>query len=576
MFASGRSSRWLVQECSLQGRLVAAGALGLVVCVLFFRPSYLLISENTDYPVSSDRTTNLSALNYYVQDGWRLPLFAVQNLCSPQGTNIVFADCVPLIAPLCRLLFLIYPHLFDYLKAWVVLCFVLQGVSFALLLQVVGHRGMLHAVFGALLVVSLPAFLCRYGHAAVTSHFLLILALALFLQTYTKGLPRSVIVWHMLLLSVALLISVILFAMVACLFVASLLQALAHRQVTLRRAAAVGCVVGLPVVALMYVGGYLPLRTIPPGHGWGVYSMNLLSPVVPQFCVPGLGFSGFVGPWEQYEGFNFLGYGLLFLCLVHSVVSPADLVRCFKRYWILALFSVFLIVFSASSRIYVGRTLLLEVPVPSFLEGLLSIFRCSGRFFWPVAYLIMAFLVSRTYRRFKPAVWLPMLSLCLLAQFVPNRMVHLEKNSNFPRIEEAERYDVWIHLIEQHHSIEIYPSYYNTARQDRFLIQQLVMIASRRNRPVNTTYSTRDFAGRSWQEERASIARGGFREGVLYVFSKQYFSSVELEELTGGARLFGEFDGVYVGSRDWPSLREQPQLQGSSGIRSTESAGEER
>jgi hypothetical protein len=120
-----------------------------------------------------------------------------------------------------------------------------------------------------------------------------------------------------------------------------------------------------------------------------MFSMNLLSPVTAS------GQSSFssvfhVFPNQEYEGFNYLGLGVVLLgamALVRHRSSLSALRSPALRPLIMA--SALLTLLALSIRVTAGQTVLFIFPVPLFLFHLLAIFRASGRFFWPVWYLLL-------------------------------------------------------------------------------------------------------------------------------------------------------------------------------------------
>ncbi|MGI4744429.1 MAG: hypothetical protein ACRYFY_00075, partial [Janthinobacterium lividum] len=89
----------------------------------------------------------------------------------------------------------------------------------------------------------------------------------------------------------------------------------------------------------------------------------------------------------QYEGFQYLGSGLLL-----GLVGLAIFARSRRSLWTivfrqpgLLLSCLVLTLIAVSDKIYLGHVLLLSYSEPP--EA--GIFRASGRFFWPVAYLVL-------------------------------------------------------------------------------------------------------------------------------------------------------------------------------------------
>ena len=125
--------------------------------------------------------------------------------------------------------------------------------------------------------------------------------------------------------------------------------------------------------------------------------MNLLSPFVPQASgvVPGMrGVIDATG--GQYEGFNYLGLGLL---LASVFVLPAEahwLSRNARRHLALLIACAALLAFAISHRVFVGDWLVATLPMP--LKPVLGIFRSSGRFFWLIGYAQIAVVLVLAFR----------------------------------------------------------------------------------------------------------------------------------------------------------------------------------
>lgn len=110
----------------------------------------------------------------------------------------------------------------------------------------------------------------------------------------------------------------------------------------------------------------------------GGYTWSRLYQVMPQ--QPG-----------QYDGFNYLGLGVLALITAALLFSLRRALRCpqnTKTWWhrngpVFAA-CVFLTLFAVSNKIYWGN-IGIELPLPAKLLELCGIFRSSGRMFYLVA-----------------------------------------------------------------------------------------------------------------------------------------------------------------------------------------------
>ncbi len=196
----------------------------------------------------------------------------------------------------------------------------------------------------------------------------------------------------------------------------------------------------------MWVSGYFHEVGDPVGYpgegkpfGFGHYSMNMLSPWIPQrsglflamnrFSIPAL------SPWVprslglfpamsrvidgtggQYEGFNYLGLGVLLLLALALWAGSSEINSAVRKYWALALLVLGLTLLALSHRVFAGYWEVLKIgsSPPFFLEQL----RASGRLFWPVGYTLMAMGLTVAHRRLRRPFNIALILVAAVLQFV--------------------------------------------------------------------------------------------------------------------------------------------------------------
>jgi hypothetical protein len=118
----------------------------------------------------------------------------------------------------------------------------------------------------------------------------------------------------------------------------------------------------------------------------------------------------------QYEGFNYLGAGVLLMgawALYESNKRPLQRATI-KKGLPLGILCIGLTLFALSNQITLGNMVLIDFQIE--LLNVLSVFRASGRFFWPVNYTLLFFIIYFIVVRNSPPKAFIYLSLGLAIQ----------------------------------------------------------------------------------------------------------------------------------------------------------------
>jgi hypothetical protein len=171
----------------------------------------------------------------------------------------------------------------------------------------------------------------------------------------------------------------------------------------------------------MWQAGYFTGNGVTGVTGFGTYRMNLCS----LFDSNGI-FSYLLADIpttdEEWEGFNFLGSGVVFLIfsgvltyLLKKINGSSFLTRPTISAPLIVACS-FLTLFALSNKIFFSEWEILAIPLPESIITLCNIFRGSGRFFWPVYYLIVIYTISFSIANYRPKVAATMLGIAILLQ----------------------------------------------------------------------------------------------------------------------------------------------------------------
>lgn len=358
---------------------------------MLFPADFLFPVADPPWRPVGDAAQHIIAQRYLIADAWRWPPTLAANLDTQEGgLNTAFADSIPAMALALKAIRAWLPEGFHGIGLFYGVSWALQPVAAVWALRGAGERRLLPALAVALAALSMPAWIGRFGHAALSGHFLILAGLGLYFRLVAApdqdepphGLWIAAGGLQVLALLVHPYLAVMTLALLAAVPATRLLRGEPFVADGLRVTVCV-----LVVVVVMAGFGYLGAYG---DGGYGTFAMNLLSPVWPAG-------SGIIGwPWSPqldatghggWEGYNWLGLGLLAGLAVGILARPIDASESLWRSHAgLTLALLALTAIAVTHRIGFGTGLVLDLgEVPAPLEQ----FRASGRFFWPVAYALL-------------------------------------------------------------------------------------------------------------------------------------------------------------------------------------------
>jgi hypothetical protein len=474
-----------LQRCLAYG---CASSIGLLLALWIFPVDLLLAMRSQDLAVSGDVAQHIVGQRYFISDLWHWPLLRTTLLNAPDGLNIAFTDSIPLLALPAKLLRAYLPSNFHTIYLWLGLAYVLQPLAAVYALRSAGVQQLLPEVAVAVIAISMPAFLHRIGHAALCGHFLILLAIGVYFQI-CSGRACPIFGYTAGLLTTSWLVHPYLTAMVAAVLAAAPISLVARRNGMWRRATA-GLLIALTTTGLMATilgyGGTIPLP------GFGIFSMNLLSPFFPgnSALLPSFGRSP-DATGGQYEGFNYLGLGVLFLlvCCVSLLVARRRVPTFLRAHAGLVSVCFALTLFAMSNQGYAGH---FEIYNIGRMPALIEQFRASGRLFWPVGYVIIigAVLMMAGLRR--PPLGATALVVAAGLQFADTRLF---REANFNSMHTRSAWTINTAqlrpLLASHDRLNVFPTFDCIAVDKMPEVMQLLMLASEYTIPINTMHISR-------------------------------------------------------------------------------------
>ena len=516
-------------------RFSSSSLIGLMVCLLlglayagWLLPVGFIEGTHPYWRAQNEDTAVYQAgFNAFFREPWQWPLWRITSLNWPQGTAATFVDILPLYSALLKLLAPASWFPFNPFGAWVLLCIIMQALGAWWVLREAEVRDWLALVVLVLLLISLPTWLRRMGHISLMSHWMITFGYAIFLRSLR--LDRFSGLCWLLLLTSGVMLNIYLFAMASIICLADALRCISRGD--LRR------VLGwaLATCALLTGAVWLTLWPLPPNTGqpdtgFGLYSMNLLSPI------SGIDAKGLGGRWinpqgvaneQLFEGFNYLGVGIILLALIAFAASLRQPwpKRFTRSSWILAPCLLLVAVYALSNQIYFGKQLVAQWSVPAWAGGLTGTFRASGRFFWLVSYAVVIFSVIGVYRLL-PRRWAHgVIVITLVLQMIDLRpYVHevryLQPKADALVIDTA----AWNKTIPPSTTTLYYFPKFKCAKRSDFFktLLPVMQLASARKLNINTAYIAR-YTPECDSEARDIAASDPLTS--VYVFAREDYSA---------------------------------------------------
>lgn len=524
--------------------------LTIVFSILFGSAGFLLLyghytlhftHVNWIYSTGRDLLQHQLGWEFFRQEPWRFPLGSIQAYGYPIGTSITFLDSIPLFAFFFKLFSPWLPPNFQYLGLWELASVIGQMLLGMLILKEFTRSWLVRILGACLLVLSPPMIYRAFFHNSLSAQWLLLAAIWFVIQEYRHKL------WHWawpFLFALAMLIHLYFVPMIIPLWVISL-----YFHYSRERKRWQVFIDILAVIAVILVVGYcIGIFGVAAGElvseGYGNYSWNLNGFFNPD------GFSRFLKSLPlasdgQEEGFSYLGLGnLILIPLALLLFLVKD--RAHKNLKGLLSFGVAALVyllFALSNTAFFNTTQIWNLHLLSGLLNVLNLFRASGRFIWPVFYLLVSFgliVVARNIRH-PELLLLPI----LLIQFFDIQPLYSSKRvKGYAEYTSKMQDGFWTAAAKTNKAIVIIPTEY---------YEQVVLYADKNHMTVNSGYFAR--ADYNAMEANAlqiwnDLLAGKSDPQTLYLLSEQKYTDSAAANLSKSMYLCNFNDYTVLFSRE--------------------------
>ena len=399
------------------GNKLVENLLPLLLGVLAFS---IIVGPRVLYPTNiawlgaGDPATNYLGWLFFRNSEWSFPIGLNPTYGLELGSAILFTDSNPLLAFLFKPFASLLPEPFQYFGIWLLACFVLQA-GFGWKLAGLLSESTPIRVFGTGLFVFAPPMMWRLPvHLSLGGHFFILAALYL---VFHPRLEQRRSAWTSLLAATAL-VHTYLLAMVALLWLADLVGKSVQRKLPIRKGAIELAVILSMIGIVCWQVGYFSVGAGTSKDGFGYYRMNLLS------IVDASGWSYVLKDIPEspgdYEGFNFLGLGVIFLlvcAMPAALTGNTGLLKTIRRFPVPLIALAGLVVFAISNNVAIADHAR-AYPFPDTMLAFANVFRSSGRMFWPVFYAIIFVVIFLIVRGNNTRTAVYLLGFALVIQIV--------------------------------------------------------------------------------------------------------------------------------------------------------------
>ena len=469
----------------------------------------------------TDNGENILGLHAWLNDpatGWSL---RSTTLNAPDGVALLFTDSNPLLAiltaPIARTL---GPEV-QFIGPWILACLLLQA-WFARALLKPHAPSRLTLWFGVALLMLLPTLYARYIHVNLQAHWLILWALWIFVDDRRVRDTR----WWVAILAVTALVHNYLLLIVAAVWGTAMLKNFIVAQTLRERLAAAGgaifaaCTTAFIISRLgissdfVSTGEYGALG-MPLDGLWNPSnsSYSMLLPATDQHLP------------LAFEGFQFLGAGLLLLLLLSWPVilrteASAPIASLNQTLVWLIPACIVITALALTHQIAWGGRILVELPLDPTLIALLDPVRASGRLFWLVSYVLVFAAIIAAYRLTPPRATqllgftLALQIIDMTGMMVAIRQVTAEAATHDPwqRTRDAR----WQSVIASATDVTFAPP---TPRADLAVFQEVAWRAVSAGKPVRMVYASRNTRATDARlaAEQADFVAGRLVPDRLYV-----------------------------------------------------------
>ena len=367
--------------------LILSSVIGFILTIFFLGFKNIGITE-TSWIFQYDTISDFLALKFFLQDSWHFPIGLNSNYGELKN-SIVFSGSVPILSFLSKLLKYFLPYNFHFFSFWIFLCFTLH-IYFAYKVIFYLTKNIHFSIISSLFFLFSPIlFQTLEVHLSLGAHWLIIAYIYLEIN---REIKNKILIKTILIILSALIHFYFTIMILIMNFILSI-----SRYPKIKDFKFIFKENTVPLIFLtiiMYCVGYFSIPASDSlGFGYGFYKANILTFFDPKSGSNYQNWSLFLPDIQnakgEFEGFGYLGLGIIILFLISFIYFFKNFNKIIIKNWGYIFISVLFLLIAFSSSLNFGSRNIFEIDLPIILYAPLSIIRSSGRFIWPVYYLII-------------------------------------------------------------------------------------------------------------------------------------------------------------------------------------------
>ena len=482
--------------------------------------------QGTGY--SGDLTQHYLGWVFLRDSKWSFPLGLIDGLAYPNKISVIYTDSIPLFAFIFKILSPILPKTFQYFGLWGVICFALQGGISAIIIKKFTNSKAVCLISSLFFIFSPIVFKRMFFHTALAAHWIILLAICIWIYSdHFQSLKRKLLVWCGLIF-LCVVSNLYFTPLVMGIMLCSFVQDFIKTKKFVDSIIVFVCTIATTFIFMFIFGGFYG-GVSTKMSGLGTFSLNLNGLYNP------LGNSYFLSSHPlanagQVEGFSYLGLGMLFLFVIALFIKLLNITpsKSLKEKFLEILpYGIAIVVFTLlaiSPVITINNTTLVSIKFPKFIMDILSIFRSSGRFIWPVYYMIFIFAISTIVKLNKNTVSVIVLSTFLIIQLMDIKDM-IANNRNFFINEKVYtstlKSEKWDEFAKKYNHIMFYEPLWEIYK-NADIAYNFAVYAHNNGMTLNGTYFSRDLSKQIDEitlQHFEELKKENIPDDTLYIFT---------------------------------------------------------